>query len=250
MSFKFNYVTFFVAYLYGVLFGFIIWNYFICGLPFIPHLDIKFSIAALNVLGFASAAFLSFRCITMLSLLGFFDKMGRTFIKALIVMMLLNGPVQNILANSKEVVYVFVCSTTFTYNLTMAKIDLIRKPFQASLVELNQNLPHLINEIYSIRDIIDNLNEETEFGNKTISKSEDDSIKFQNTFKEKVHERCKSELKNAEDVCDNSVIKSYEKCMDMLPAVINRVLCWPIKVTSFCFIAEVSYKLVTNHLKA
>jgi hypothetical protein len=57
-------------------------------------------------------------------------------LKAIVIVYVLAGPIQNMGNNGQEVVRTFACSTTLTYNLTKARFDLIFTPFAEAVLNM------------------------------------------------------------------------------------------------------------------
>jgi E3 ubiquitin-protein ligase DCST1 len=98
---------------------------------------------------------LQFRCILVLILLEGFGKAGRNILKALVIFLILTGPVSNIVSNCKEVARVFECTTYLTFNLTKTKFDLVVKPFtnafaRMDLSEVHASFQQITNVIHPI----------------------------------------------------------------------------------------------------
>lgn len=116
----------------------------------------------------------------------------------------------------------------------MAKIDLIRRPFHASLANLTANLPELLNEVNSIQAIVHELDDEIGVNEPAA----ENPLNYQTNFQEKLRKKCQQEIAAGEERCEASIKESHNKCMSMFPAVVNHVLCWPVKITNFCIFTK------------
>jgi hypothetical protein len=85
-------------------------------------------------------------------------KAGRSYLRTLLFVLILVGPIHNMLLNSEEAVRVFSCAAYLKYNLTKHKIELMVDPFinvlfgmqkNVSIVQLNfQKFENVVNPIY------------------------------------------------------------------------------------------------------
>jgi hypothetical protein len=83
---------------------------------------------------------IQFRSVFVLVWLEALGKAGRNLIKTFVIALLLAGPIANIIANTREVVRVFECSTFLTYNLSKTKFDLAVKPLTNAFTHMETNL--------------------------------------------------------------------------------------------------------------
>jgi hypothetical protein len=81
----------------------------------------------------------NFRCI--LTLIGFesFSRGGRNFFRAALIIVLVVGPVNNIVVNSIELVRTFECSMNLAYEVTLTKYKLMFQPYVNAIGKLNFN---------------------------------------------------------------------------------------------------------------
>jgi hypothetical protein len=77
------------------------------------------------------------RCISLLTLPIFCGRVGRGVLKAVVIAYILAGPVQNLATNGREVVRVFSCSVSLTYNLTKTRFELMVLPFAAAILNVH-----------------------------------------------------------------------------------------------------------------
>ena len=80
--------------------------------------------------------------------------------KALIITLVLLGPVSNIIINAKESARVLECTTYLTYNLTRTRIDLAIKPFTNAFVHLN--LSEVEKKFQEVHDVVEPVYQEIE----------------------------------------------------------------------------------------
>jgi hypothetical protein len=92
------------------------------------------------VCGLMCSISIQFRSVFVLVWLEALGKAGRNLIKTFVIALLLAGPIANIIANTREVVRVFECSTFLTYNLSKTKFDLAVKPLTNAFTHMETNL--------------------------------------------------------------------------------------------------------------
>jgi len=66
------------------------------------------------------------------------------------------------------------------------------------------------------------------------------SKNYQEKYINKLHHRCEVQIKRGAEKCRQAFSKAYDKCHDKLPFIVNKLLCWPMKITFVCNIAEVN----------
>lgn len=155
-----------VLFVYGVLIGCLLYGLIILPIKFVPRKVFFYTGAvAVTLLGFGCAISSQIRCISILILLGFCGKAGRSVLRTIIFTFVLIGPIENIIVNSKEVVRVFSCSTALTYNLTRTKYDLLTSPFSDALLHLQANLSQIQDNFQLIKDIVEPIKHEVEDSN-------------------------------------------------------------------------------------
>lgn len=217
------------------------------------------------------------RCCCLLIWMGFFGKAGRSFLKALVFTFIISGskfydchiilekcfkiflgPLNNLALNAKEVVRVFTCSTTLTYNLSKTRFDLMAEPFHHALMALQNNISHIKDKFAEIENVIEPIKEEIEEpdidydnsstllnvrekrnGNSVDSADPVEQAQFYtNFYKSKIRTRCKEQIEKGAEKCLKAFSDTYDDCIDKLPIIINAMLCWPMKITFVCNIGE------------
>lgn len=123
--------------LYGGFVGFAICLIiFLLGAP----IEAKFVWVVCIICALLCTSSIQFRCIATLMWLDFLGQAFRNIVKTFIVILVLIGPVNNILANTKEISNFFGCSAYLTYNLTKTKFDLAMKPLAIALARIDESL--------------------------------------------------------------------------------------------------------------
>lgn len=141
-----------------------------------------------------SCAFsIQIRCICSLTLLAFCGKASRSILRAVVLVYILSGPVQNIGNNAKEVIRVFACSAVLTYNLTRTGLDLMMAPFNNAVIEMRKNMTDMKDKFAEVVDAVQPIVNEIEG-----SKLEDDPIPTTTTTPNN-----NTEITSASDVLDS-----------------------------------------------
>lgn len=149
-----------ISFTFGLLIGLIFYHSIIDGLiefsksiGNIPHSQIIVMSSTSLMCGLMCTISIQFRIVNILVWLEALGKAGRNLIKTLVIALLLAGPIQNIIVNTKEVVRVFECSSYLTYNLTRTKFDLAVKPLTSAFMHMENNLS-AVQEIFSEIDYV------------------------------------------------------------------------------------------------
>jgi E3 ubiquitin-protein ligase DCST1 len=152
----------FLSALYGSLIGLAFYRYilFPIGIP----TEARLIVAGVLCLCCALMCALSsrFRCVSVLMWLEGLGKAGRTFIKALVFALVLTGPVNNLLRNTKESVRVLECTTYLTYNLTKTRVSLAVKPFMNAFAYMDANVSDIKEKFNEIKQVIEPITHEIE----------------------------------------------------------------------------------------
>lgn len=106
------------------------------------------------------------RCTCVILWLECFGRAGRSLIKAVVLALIITGPINNLILNSGEVVNTFTCSTRLTYNLTKTRFDLLAKPFHNALMGMTQNISDAKKSFESVRNVLEPIREEVEDDDK------------------------------------------------------------------------------------
>ncbi|KAK5645220.1 hypothetical protein RI129_006520 [Pyrocoelia pectoralis] len=207
------------------------------------------------------------RCITLLSFPTFSGRAGRGVLKAMVLAYIISGPIQNLSNNGYEVVRVFSCTTSLTFNLTKTKYELMFKPFTQALFGLKTDVSEMKDTVRTIRDVsapivgevegetemrklkeendyIDSLNRDSsrskEIDEKYRSKGEQtEAERFEKMYLKKIEMRCEDQFSRATKNCRQMFEKGYDTCYDTVTWIAAWLLCWPMKLTFVCNIVQV-----------
>lgn len=234
--------------LYGVAIGFLI---FICSVaPF--NFSIKISLAVVSAICVTCSVLcifsLRFRCVSVLFWLEALGKAGRNFIKTLVFMLVLLGPVSNVIQNTKECGRVLECTAYLTYNLTKTKFDLAVKPFTNAFAKMNQNLSEAQTKLQDVRNIVQPIYEEIE--NKSRRRKKQlKNVKspdfYKQSYSRKLKARCETVITSGKIKCEKALEKASLDCMEKTPVVVNYIVCAPLKIDFVCSLGKM-FTSITN----
>lgn len=218
------------------------------------------------MLGLGIAFSSQIRCIALLSIPAFCGKAGRGVLKALVLAYIISGPIANLTNNGKEVVRVFACTTTLTYNLTKARFELMFKPFTQALFGMKADVTEVKDTIRSIRDVsapiagelegeeeMKKLKEENDYLDSVFNDTkrskeidekyrtkgeETEAQKYEKQYLKKIEMRCEDELTKAGRHCREMFSNAYDNCYDTVTWAVAWLLCWPMKLDFVCNIAQ------------
>lgn len=156
----------FLSPIYGGAVGFLIFSYIINQI--LPTTRFSYIPAVVSIVFCAVLCSISlhFRCISVLMWLEGLGMAGRSFLKAVVITLVLLGPVANIVENAKECARVFECTAHLTYNLTKTKFDLAVQPFTNAFAYMNRNLSDVKQKFHEIGDVMEPIYHEIEVRNR------------------------------------------------------------------------------------
>nr|CAI5826874.1 unnamed protein product [Callosobruchus analis] len=74
-------------------------------------------------------------------------------LKAVVITFIIAGPIENLGNNGKEVVRVFACTTSLTFNLTKTRFELMFKPFTQAIFGMKTGVEEIKDTVRSIKDV-------------------------------------------------------------------------------------------------
>ncbi|XP_026471869.1 E3 ubiquitin-protein ligase DCST1 [Ctenocephalides felis] len=217
-------------------------------------------------MSFGNAHSIQIRCICLLSFLSFCGNSGRTVLKTLVLAYVISGPIQNLATNAKEVIRVFTCSTTLTYNLTKTRFDLMTKPFHEAFMSAKADMTEVKNALRSFREVsapiiaevegtgevqtlievndyLDVAQGDTKRSIDILEKTKnldprDEAREFEMKYLRKLELRCEAQLTKGAEKCRKMFGKAYDACRNKVSWAVAWLLCWPMKLTFVCNIAR------------
>ena len=143
-----------ILFIYGLFFGWFFGKFILAQFGFPETWIFYVKLVSSLIVGFGKAFSLQFRCITTLIWMGLFGKAGRNILKTIIFTLVITGPIENIIMNSKEVIRVFSCSTYLVYNLTKTRFDLMVKPFTNAFSSMDEQYSTIQMKFQEINEIV------------------------------------------------------------------------------------------------
>ncbi|KAJ8978448.1 hypothetical protein NQ317_017651 [Molorchus minor] len=196
----------------------------------------------------------------------FWGKVGRGVLKAIVITFVISGPVENISSNGKEVVRVFACTASLTFNLTKTRFELMFKPFTQAVFGIKTEVNEVKDTVRSIKDVsapitgeledekeMKKMKEENDYlddklGDTKRSDLIDDKYKtkgeqieaerYEKQYLKKVEMRCEDQFTRASKKCRGMFEATYNKCYEAVTWIAAWLLCWPMKLDFVCNIAE------------
>ncbi|KAF5307692.1 hypothetical protein FQR65_LT06747 [Abscondita terminalis] len=255
-----------LGFVYGLLLGLAFHELILVDLNFTENAAFLVTVIISLMLAFGIAFSIQIRCITLLSIPMFAGRAGRGVLKTLVLAYIIAGPLQNLTNNGLEVVRVFSCTTSLTFNMTKTRFELMFKPFSQALFGMKTEVNEVKDTIRSIRDvsapIVGEIEDQTELKklkeeNDYIDKANDDSKRskeiddkyktkgeqteserFEKMYMKKIEMRCEDQFTRAAANCRKMFEKGYDNCYDTVTWLAAWLLCWPMKLTFVCNIVQ------------
>ncbi|XP_066246800.1 protein sneaky [Euwallacea similis] len=242
----------------GLILGISFHRYVLTELSFTEEVSFWLAVTICLLLGTGLAFSTQVRCITLLAFPSFGGRVGRSVLKAMVITMVISGPIQNISHNSGEVVRVFACTATLQYNLTKARFTLMFKPFVDAIFGIKTEINEVKDTIRAIRDVsapitgevegeaaMKKVQEENDYLDAVSVQSVDnetaihaEAAVYEKQYLKKIEQRCLGQLANATSNCQKMFQNGYDKCYDTVTWIAGWLLCWPMKMNFVCNIAD------------
>jgi hypothetical protein len=147
---------------YGSFIGLLFYHFFLNNLGLPKYYKMIFSSLSSFLFGVMCLNFKQFRCIFILIWIKILSSTGKNLINALIITILLTGPMQNLIGNSLELVRMFECTSYLKYNLTRNKMDLGLLPLTKAFINASQNISQIQEQFNEIRILLNPIIKEIE----------------------------------------------------------------------------------------
>ncbi|KAF7271176.1 hypothetical protein GWI33_015914 [Rhynchophorus ferrugineus] len=254
------------GFVFGFLLGLIFYRYIISDLSFTDEVAFYLTLTICLLLGFGNAFSSQVRCITFLTFPNIGGKVGRSVLKALVITFIISGPLENLSENGKEVVRVFACTASLTFNLTRTRFELMFKPFTEAIFGMKTEVNEVKDTLRSIKEVsaplvgeiedekeMKKIKEENDYldemnGDSKASSMVDDkyqtkgekseAARYEKNYLKKVEMRCLDQFAKAALKCRKMFSSAYDKCYDTVTWLAGWLLCWPMKLDFVCNIAE------------
>ncbi|CAG9772832.1 unnamed protein product [Ceutorhynchus assimilis] len=239
----------------GFILGILLYRYILSELGFTDEIAFYLALSISTILGIGLATSSQIRCMTLLALTSLGGRIGRSVLKALVITLVISGPLENLSNNGKEVVRVFSCTASLQFNLTKARFSLMFKPFAQAIFGIKTEIYEVKDTIRSIKDVsapvageIENeqveraIKEENDYldNDKTNEKKDNltESREYEKMYLKKVEMRCMDQFTKASIKCRAMFQKGYDTCYETVSWIAAWILCWPMKLDFVCNVAE------------
>lgn len=254
------------GFLYGLLLGLGFYELILVDLSFTENAAFLVGAVISLMLALGIAFSSQIRCIALLSIPSFCGKSGRGVLKALVLAYIISGPINNLSNNGKEVVRVFACTASLTYNLTKTRFELMFKPFTQALFGMKADVTEVKDTLRSIRDVsapiagelegeeemrklkeendyldaaLDDTKRSNEIDAKYRTKGEEiEAKRYEKMYMKKIEMRCEDQFTRAASKCRGMFQTAYDKCYETVTWIAAWLLCWPMKLDFVCNIAQ------------
>ncbi|XP_020714114.1 E3 ubiquitin-protein ligase DCST1 isoform X2 [Ceratitis capitata] len=226
----------------GVCVGAILWLLISLNFNFSLESEVLISVSIAALVGIGFVFTTNIKCISFLILAGMAGKSGRSYLRALCFAYIITGPIFNLASNGGEVVRVFACATTLTYNLTKTRLDLMTKPFHNTLTTIKDDFILVEKSFDEFNGVLQPIRTEVSGTDNDSNlklqrrKVEGVAERVQKNYSEKIKTRCKRQLKRGERRCRDAFENAYLDCNEKFPRVVKTLLCWPFQVDFICHI--------------
>ncbi|KAK2191497.1 hypothetical protein NP493_49g02028 [Ridgeia piscesae] len=197
------------------------------------------------------------RCATFLSVPTVVSKVGRAYVITFAVAYLLTGPVVNIIHNAKQVADSFGCSANLLHNQTLNRMELLTRPLQDIMGDLEKEAKiskqtsekirqefsavkrevEDEGEIAAIRDRnydVDKYNRRNYMIDRRYNRNHPQkSVRAEHRYERKLDYRCEDVFNYGITRCKHSFNSIHRACRRKLPAGVNKV-CSLLKFGIFC----------------
>ncbi|XP_053970630.1 protein sneaky-like isoform X2 [Hylaeus volcanicus] len=258
----------FAGFLMGFVLGVLLYEFIIVDLHFDRYTSFVLAVIVVTMLSVGCAASIQVRCVSLLSVVSFFGRSGRSVLRALVFGYVIAGPVFNMVINAKEVVRTFACTSQLTYNLTKTRFDLMFKPFQQAVLSMKTDGEEIKDALSSVRDLmspiveevegeeemlrlkeqndyLDELQDDTKRSEEIekkhemkIEEAESEADVYEAKYKKKIEARCEEQLSRGADRCRDMFKGAYDSCYEKVTVFVAWLLCWPMKLTFVCNLVQ------------
>ncbi|XP_030768206.1 protein sneaky [Sitophilus oryzae] len=250
----------------GFILGLIFYRYILSELSFTDTVEFWMTLSICIALGFGIALSSQIRCITLLTFPNFGGKVGRSVLKALVIAFIISGPLENLSSNGKEVVRVFACTASLTFNLTKTRFELMFKPFTQAIFGMKTDLNEVKDTLRSIKEVsapitgeiedeqeMKKIREENDYLDEKSGDTKSSALisdkyetagekseagRYEKQYMKKVEMRCMDMFARSAMKCRKMFESGYNKCYETVTWIAAWLLCWPMKLDFVCNIAE------------
>ncbi|XP_047104946.1 protein sneaky [Schistocerca piceifrons] len=198
------------------------------------------------------------RCVCALCLPGACGRAGLDVLRVALLCWAVEGPLQGMAYSAGELARTFSCSAALAYNLTSTRVHLMVAPFQQALLSTKVDTNDARRALGSVRGVVEPLRAELEGGvvplehndyldelQKRPKRSTDTGespdgagTSVEAKYAERLAGRCRQQLERGADRCRGMFQGAYDRCYRTVSWIAAWLLCWPMKLTFFCNIAQ------------
>ncbi|XP_038058618.1 E3 ubiquitin-protein ligase DCST1-like [Patiria miniata] len=207
------------------------------------------------VLAAGFALSLQLRCIMVLVIPNFFSRYGRSLLASFAFVLLLSGPVNNIVRNSRESARAIQCTASLTFNHSKELFTLLHKPFQDAFQnvggkseEIQDEAQKVQQEFVDLEDELEGQHEDEKTGEerkKFNKKHTADSVVKSYVFRN--GERCQSLFDAGLSKCRREYGAMFDKCWDEADGVVAKLFCFPLKFQKMCDLIYL-FEFICKHI--
>ncbi|XP_064485637.1 E3 ubiquitin-protein ligase DCST1-like isoform X1 [Ornithodoros turicata] len=222
------------------------------------------TVVLLTAVGYASSA--RARAISWLIVPFLCGRAGRTMLVTISVSLVLTGPLESMMLNSKAAVDSFMCLGALSFNHTKERLLLMYKPIkriiwdfdkQAKVIhnatsQIDKEVQPIENEI-SAGDEVKKLEADADYVDKVsdsesrtqlvrdkytnLSKELELGKEYEEDYAKKLELRCEGIFSQGVRGCRLAFKKAEERCFEAL-WILGYLLCWPMKLTIICHLVS------------
>ncbi|XP_049863736.1 protein sneaky [Schistocerca gregaria] len=214
--------------------------------------------AASVMMGVAAAVSRQMRCVCALCLPGACGRAGLDVLRVALLCWAVEGPLQGMAYSAGELARTFSCSAALAYNLTSTRVHLMVAPFQQALLSTKVDTSEARRALGSVRGVVEPLRAELEGGVVPLEHNDyldelqkrpkrsadsgesphDAGTSVETKYAERLAGRCRQQLERGADRCRGMFQGAYDRCYRTVSWIAAWLLCWPMKLTFFCNIAQ------------
>ncbi|XP_059487047.1 protein sneaky [Neocloeon triangulifer] len=213
------------------------------------------------IFGVACALSERVQCVGLICATLFCSRNGRRTLQAMLFALLITGPGNNMISNTKEAVRTFGCAAELAFNISKDYAYLTVTPFTTAILQMDHqksadSVAHAVSSVHRqiapITEAVDiplddNFSipddEDDEYVEKVMSVHkkykidpdvDTDGEIIEKNFMKKVELKCVNAIKNSSLNCKQIFENKYDECVEKVSPLVSWLMCWPMKVDYVC----------------
>ncbi|XP_022088476.1 DC-STAMP domain-containing protein 1-like [Acanthaster planci] len=191
------------------------------------------------VLAAGFALSLQLRCIMILVLPNFFGRHGRSLLASFAFVLLLSGPVNNIVRNSKESARAISCTSSLTFNHSRELFLLLHKPFTDAFQNVRGRSEEIEREAKNVQQEFLDFEDEVEGndvggGKKRKYSGTQSPETLEKAYNFRNAERCEYLFDKGMQTCKRELKKMEDECFNQKKGLFQKLFCLPLKFERMC----------------